>query len=442
MRLASLLFIVAWLAAEPPKLSEPYRSLVDLSHSAPPEFAADTLLRVVESGKIADRDARRELVEQAFQFGAMAKFPVRMRAMHGNMADTRSGFLSKAYDLKLDALSLQSRAVRAMVTIDPAKARELFLQIPRPALAPLTCQDALVYDTADYYQALTAVVHTGFSAQARKKEEHLTFLLDYLGQASSPSQLAPLARVVKSVDVTPQQREIVLTKFNGLLESMQSDDRSFSASLDEIGREITPEMQASFEKYKLKSKGCPDDSRQGVTIEMSKGPVHAGSTPHLDRYWESAQAKAMLEAGLKLRFTRDGKIISESARSSREWQQQLVDYLSQLADWKSDQEKSEADYYHQKCIVYEALVELIPPSPQRDKTIQAYVDFIVNSNLQQQSPVEWFMHAHSMLERVRNTNSGEPNKMLDAFESAGNPVLMLYAAEEKIFGAQIPSWVQ
>ena len=112
-----------------------------------------------------------------------------------------------------------------------------------------------------------------------------------------------------------------------------------------------------------------------------------------------------------------------------------------MADWTAAQEKSEADYYHEKCIVYEALVELIPPGAQRDKMVQAYVDFVGNSSLQQQSPVEWFMHAHSMLERVRNTANGEPAKLLEAFERSGNPVLALYAAEEKIFTGQVPSWV-
>ncbi len=91
-------------------------------------------------------------------------------------------------------------------------------------------------------------------------------------------------------------------------------------------------------------------------------------------------------------------------------------------------------------MVYEALVELIPPGPQRDKALQAYLDFIGNSNLQQQSPVEWFVHAHSMLERVRNTSNGEPTKVLDTFQASGNPVLALYAAIQKTMASGVPSW--
>jgi hypothetical protein len=92
-------------------------------------------------------------------------------------------------------------------------------------------------------------------------------------------------------------------------------------------------------------------------------------------------------------------------------------------------------------VVYEALVELIPPGAQRDKTLQAYLEFIGNSNLQRESPLDWFMHANWMMERVRNASNGEPSKLLNAFESSGNAVLVLYAAEEKVFGAQVPAWV-
>ena len=125
LRLVALLLISAVLTltvpgAEPAKLPEPFRSIDDLASIAPPEFAADALLRIVESGKLADRNARRELAERAFELAAAAKFPVRMTAVPGATTDMESGSLSRAYALKLDVLSLQSRAVRDMY---PALAR-------------------------------------------------------------------------------------------------------------------------------------------------------------------------------------------------------------------------------------------------------------------------------------------------------------------------------
>jgi hypothetical protein len=441
MRRIFLLLLTATLFAQAPKLPEPYQSIVELAHSAPPEFASDALLRVMESGKIPDRNTRLDLAEQAFQLAGSSKFPVRMRGVPGSTTDTRSGNLSQAYDLKLDALSLESRVVRDLLPLDAAKARELFQNIPRPTLTSLTCDDALVYDVSDFYQTLGAVANAGFTQKERDKEEHVNFLLDYLGQATSPVQLAPLARVIQSANVTPAQRDILWNRFNGLLEGVQADDRSFSASQSDLSQLVTPEMQGSFEKYRQKNTACKDDLGASVLINGDAQPQKSGSTPKIERYWQSTEAQRLLMGANKLRFGSDGKPLSDADRSTREWQQQLTDFLSELADWTPAQEKSEADFYHQKCVVFAALIELIPPGAQRDKTLQAYVDFISNSNLQQQSPVEWFMQAHSMLERVRSTNTGEPAKLLDAFQSSGNTVLALYTAIEKIFGGKLPSWV-
>jgi hypothetical protein len=227
MRRFSLVFLAATLLTHAQKLPEPYLSIVELAQSAPPEFAADALLRVVESGKIADRNLRRDLAEQAFRLAGSARFPLRMRGVPGSTVDTRSGYLGKAYDLKLDALSLENRAVHDLLAIDAAKARELFQDIPRPTLAPLTCDDALFYDVADFYQTLGVIANTTFTQKERDKEEHVSFLLDYLGQATSPVQLAPIARVIKTANVTPAQREILWNRFNGLLEGIQATSPSW-----------------------------------------------------------------------------------------------------------------------------------------------------------------------------------------------------------------------
>jgi hypothetical protein len=239
--------------------------------------------------------------------------------------------------------------------------------------------------------------------------------------------------------VTEEQREILWNRFAGILEGLQPDDRSFSTAIGELSQAAVPAIQASVDKFRQKSAGCKSDLAANTLANSDVQKTAA--TPRIERYWQSPSAQRVLELAKGLRFTPEGKLYSDADRSSREWQQQLTDFLSQLADWTSSQENSEADFYHQKCVVFEALIELIPPGPQRDKTMQSYLDFITNSNLQQQSPVEWFMHAHSMLERVRTTNTGEPSKLLDAFQASGNPVLAVYAALEKTFSGKLPSWV-
>ena len=52
-------------------------ALVNYAHYAPAEFGADILLRIVESGRLADQAWKRELVDEAFQLASQAKQLVR-----------------------------------------------------------------------------------------------------------------------------------------------------------------------------------------------------------------------------------------------------------------------------------------------------------------------------------------------------------------------------
>jgi hypothetical protein len=428
------------MPAEIPKLPEPYQSLTELARGAPPEFTADALLRIIEQGRqqgrLADPGARRDLIEEAFRSATAAKLPVRMDGLPGTTTDTASGSLSRAYALKLDALSIESRAVRDMLPLDPSNARKLFSEIARPMLSSLTCDDALVYDLSDFYQSLSAVVNSTFTQKEHAKDEHLNFLNDYLGQATSPLELGPLAQAVQSVSATAQQRQGLWARVSGLLESVQTDDRSFSASLPLLNSLSVAEMQTSLEKYRQKSHGCESDA-SSTPSDSSQNPPPAAkkpSTPKLDSYWQSSASQQLLQPGRKLRYSSPNNTpLSEADRSTPEWQQQVADYLNLVDGWTADQENSEADYYHEKCIVLTALIELVPPGSLNDKLLADYVDFISNSSLYQQSPAEWFLEPQALLDRFQ-ANASMRAKVLDVYQRSGNPVLSLEVALERTLG--------
>jgi hypothetical protein len=437
--LVSVAFMRGLEAAELPKLPEPFRSIVDRANSAPPEFASDALLRMVESGKLADKNARRSLVEQAFQSAGSAKFPLRMQALPGATTDTRSDSLDHAYALKLDSLSLQSRAVRDMLPLDAAKAREIFGEIVKPELLPLTCDDSMVYEPSEYYLTLSAVVNGAFTPKEKAKEDHVNLMLEALAQITSPSQLVPLSGAIQSIGVTAAQRQILWTHFNGLLESMQPDDRSFAATLAAISGLSTPGVQASLDKYRQKSRGCEGDAGSWQAAKTESASGKTPSTPKLERYWQSANAQQLLKAGRKLRFASNERLFTDADRETQEWQQQLADYLNLVADWSADQEQSDAVYYHEKCQVYTSLLDLVPAGSQREKILADYVDFISGSGMYQQSPAEWYTEPQALLERAL-TNSAFRGTVLDAFQRSGNPVLALQVDLEKAFGTKLPSW--
>jgi hypothetical protein len=308
----------------------------------------------------------------------------------------------------------------------------MFGQMVKPALAPLTCDDALVYEPSEFYRALNAVVNGGFTPKEKAKEEHINLVLESLAQTTSPSQLAPLARAIENTGVTAVQQQILWVRFNGLLESMQADARSFSASLSALAALSTPGTQAALEKYRQKNHVCESDA---AFLSPPQQPAAKPSTPKLDRYWQSANAQQLLQAGKKLRFVSSTQLLTEAERATPEWQQQLADYLNLIADWTADQEASPTVYYHERCLVYTGLLDLVAPGSQSDRILADYIDFIGNSGLYQQNPAEWFVEPHALMERSL-TNPAQHSKLLEAYQNSGNPVLALAVALEKTFRAK------
>ncbi len=396
-RWIALLILSAAVSAatvEKPKLPPDLERIVQLANASPPEFAADGLLRVAGVSKI-DKQLRMDLIDRAFHTAAGAQFHTPMIILT-QTPDTSAGMVASAARLNLDTLTLQTRAVRSMLLLNSAAARQLFLEISQPAIDPPGCDQLMVPDLTPLYETLSTIANSTFSDQERKKEEHINLVMGYMSRAASPTQIAPLERMVASLSVSPEQRDILMARLNGLRQSL-----------------VTP--------------NCRD-----------KKPTDISSRP--DAFWKSDQAKRLFTMGVHLRFKDAGSLYTDAERDTPEWYLKLTDFMKELADWQASDEKDEASFFHQKAIIYEMLVELTPRGAERDKLIQSYVDFVANSELQREKPVEWYFHAQSLLTRVRSENGGEPAKIAAAFVNSGNPVLALYMDLDKVVptGAMSP----
>jgi hypothetical protein len=311
MRFLIPFLMAAGLMAIERKLPPGFEPVAELALSAPPEFASDGLLRLVESRKVTDPATAIDLTQQAFDLASSAHFRVGMRSIPGSAADTRADSLDKAYRLNLDSVSLQSRAVIAMLQFDKTKARQMFSAIPPLELPPLTCADPLVYDVAAFYRALTAVANGGFTAKERAKEDHIAFLLQYVAQVRNAAQIAPMAEVLKSVGLQAKQYEAVVAPFSGVLESISGDSRSYAAYSAEASAAMAPEMAPAFRKFTEKN--------------MSADQCKEGSA-QTEAYWQTPDAKRLLADAKPLRFGLGKSMLSDAERTTPEWLQRLTDY--------------------------------------------------------------------------------------------------------------------
>ena len=110
------------------KPRDPVRDLADFAMAAPPELAADLLIKIATSPKATDKALKIEWLERAFALAPGAHFKLRRSPGLGRAAvnDTDAGAMVAATDAEIDTLSLQSRIVQAMLRLDRAKAMELW----------------------------------------------------------------------------------------------------------------------------------------------------------------------------------------------------------------------------------------------------------------------------------------------------------------------------
>src|SRR5258706_2997243 len=228
---AVALLLVSTLAAQKKedRPKDPLRALADAAMAAPPELAADLLIRIAESGKVTDRTVKVEWLERAFVLAPSARFRLPRSGSFGRALSTDSdaGATTAALRNGLDTLSLQSRIVRAMLPLDRAKAMDLFRSIPPLQIPALTCKDATVYSVAAYYGMIQAVFQQGFTAQERKDEKDVELLRTVLGRIRSPFELMAASMLVElKLDGDVFSR--LLGTYGGALREMRADDRSFS----------------------------------------------------------------------------------------------------------------------------------------------------------------------------------------------------------------------
>lgn len=457
------------------------------AYYVPAEFGADVLTRLARSGKVADRQWKQELLEEAFRLAANAQLKVRKRdaALPGHSVDTPAGYLSHAYDRKLDALSLRGGVVRAMLGLNKRRARELFSEIdPKLPLLALSCEDSLVYELSDFYDLLAVVVKTTFSAEEVSQGEHLRFILPHVQNISSAAQVAPLIKSILSFRLVPDELNHVGGQLVKNLKDIPEDDRSFSYSMSrgDAARAIydlvlvykqaglpSQEFLPAFRGYvlrNLQARRCADNAgaagAEGALPpyikELNYGLFHdspltptevkprgISGTAKTYEYWESAEAKRLLrelgdlrsgaagEASADVNERPDsGNTFTASDRQSPGWQERLRNFLSDLKNWDGKAERSATDHFHQKQVLYYGLAAAVPSGWARDAVLTEWMSSLEDQNSQAVTRMEWYLHVDHLLQAARKSKPEERTRVIDAAARSKNPALALYASMERL----------
>lgn len=443
------------------------QNLILAAKSQTTEVSADILFEVLNSKLLKDPRKEEELIEEIFRNASGAKEPFKM-VYHDGLADTRSGFRGMAFELKLDRLSIQLRAIKMLLPLNRAKAIGLFREIPPLKVPALTCNDDLEYDLNDFYTVLKTIVETGFDAEAQQRKENINFVSSYIEAIDSPSQLRPVVNLVSSLKLTAQDFDRIVRNFSVALKSVSGDPRSVSLSLNQarLSSEIkdnllrkTDENYAqqddllrSYRTYivrNLSSRQCADTLIAGTEDKphpiisyantLFKNPVRPDETkPETVEsrssqyaYWRSTKAAKLLSQAKSLRFGTAKSELTSEERSSQEWQTRLFEFLHEMDQWNPEDEETEADYFHQKSVLFNGLIGLTSNEMRLD-ILRQFTLFLRDSRVQKENPAQWLYYVKQLFRTGKTLEVKDRDSFFDTATRSGNTVLAMYVDLDKI----------
>jgi hypothetical protein len=229
---------------------------------------------------------------------------------------------------------------------------------------------------------------------------------------------------------------VVLLFIASVVESAFSQSKKKPQQLDQINLQKKPAIE---DKQPPKR---PDEIVYFVNNVRSAQPEFAAdllirlaqSNKITDATWKSE----MLEEAFRLapsvqqpfkrrqKLNADNKPINEKERDNANWQSKVNDFAKDMANWHKEDEKSEEDYFHQKCYLYVSLLELEITRTTYDYVLRNYVSLLNEFDLQRDSRIEWFWQAYYIIRIMISVTEEMRPKLMGELDFSRNPVLYLY----------------
>lgn len=466
-------FILAaslWAGPAPDKLKE----LVEAAQALPPELAADVMLRVAASSQEKDKAWKSRLYELAFQLAGSAR-AAGPRKLAYNLPDSSQRFAGLAAGLGLDRTSIQLRAILGLLPQNPSRALEMFRQVTPPAPVKLTCADALVPDPSLYYDTMGRLFEQAYTPEEKAKQEPVRMLLAAVQQATSSVQLAPLAKLLLALQLTPQQRELLESAFAARLEAASDDDRTYTYavmglqlspsvnSLIERGgngiealssgwktfvtrQEKGPRCQGVLNEHSMKLPGTDTTMTAAMPLDpKEKLPGNPDMALHIKPYPASEEARSLTEKVRGLYLTSAGQLYTPEQRKETEWRTKALDALSAVDGWQPSSGDSRLDGFHEKLALYRGLLQMGAGAEFEQRVLESYVNALCGSAMETEYPAEWLVELNILLDLAR-TPKGIPaqgplrNAILSQLAQASDPATGIYAKLELATPAGVAEW--
>jgi hypothetical protein len=424
----------------------------------------------VESGFIRDNHLKIKLLNDAYQQAARAEDDVMQRPWGVNVEETPHGLHAIASSfIKLDRISLQTRAVRDVLAMDPLRARKLFELIQLPSVAPLQCNESRFFSLEPYYAALTVELQHGFSSREIGSGQRAAYVSSILKNIKSHWSLIPATQMLNTVSFSEYEYAEILESYAASIRALDADPQGFSILLAEpdLLFDAILKLISLLEKNGINSRPLLEASREYIVLNLNEptcdgaqdpkgpaalpvavlqfnekfgaqltranlGPINASEItkekrPRADNpppsRWNS-QVYSEFVVSLQ-RLTPPANLRdADTSESVRAFVAQTEDLLTKVTAWSNEGEP-ETEFFHQKAIIMEGLTERTIGTSLHTKVRDRFLDFLKQYTYEQINSIDWFFYVKELLAADVRTKDARDD--LEALLNSQDPVLSNYA---------------
>jgi len=444
--------------------SRAVRDLANLALVAPPELAADVLLKLIERGYIGEAERKRQVLETAWSLAASAKYPLEVVPAMMTVTASDPGSLSAALGMGLSKAGIEARVISQMAKLDPKETRNLFVQMTTSETQSPECAADRYTTNRAYFRALQTAAQT-FSAEEVKKGERFRFLAEGLRVLSSPEDFELSLELLRNDrGLTEAEFGQLLGLWSEMLTRVRFTDRLFSSrSIEELatallyaGKEIERRgtstkpafraLRAYFVTHARAARCGESESRVGAEeqVRVMFNKVVALATPDIpliaagDIKPESfgERAKVAVYDGAEDATIRELKSDYAQLRFGTFEKDEALQFLNKLERWSKDGRQSNREIFFQRAELQGALVYAAPEGQLRQLFLESYVRFLANSSVKLESPPEWSMWVNRLISAA---GISDRRAWLDQIERAGDSVVAIYCQIARVGLASPPS---
>jgi hypothetical protein len=331
--------------------------------------------------------------------------------------------------------------------VDHRKALDLFQDLRRPNFDRRPCADPLLADPTAYYEMADAVF--------KSSGQNVQLLQGVFAGLRSPAELAPAAHFLLTVNLKPEEMELLLTTFASSMGNTAPDFRSFTSTVDDLhgslallaahgrNREVSAQVLAEGFRHlvtsQLSAARCDGDFGGGMNAAawFNGATAFRGTLPPIApqeiqssqrlggfqtaSYFDSPDANRLWEMLGFLRLSPGLGPRPEDERATVAWRSQAENFLRDYSGWTPS--GSSVDVLHKRMTLLDGLLVLAPVGDTHDRTLAEAVRVLSTSSVEREAPAEWFYEVKTLVDSIGSGKS----KLMETFRQSGDIGLTLFA---------------